>query len=307
MHLEKNTSSTKKSARICTAQYLMKPIHNWDEIEEQVAYFGLLAEKYQSDFLLLPEYFGIQLFSTMPEDWSDKKCLKALTEMHGHYLQMLKALAKKHNLYIVGGSHPVLREDGKIYNVAHFFTPSGKVFTQDKLHITPGEQQTWDYRAGNQVKLLNTPFGRIGIQICYDIEFPEVARLMALHGAEIIFVPFYTRDLFGYQRVRFSAQARSIENYIYTVISGSTGNLGVPSNPICYSKSAILTPSDVGFPHQCVASEAEPNIQTVAVADLDLAILRDLRVNGTVQPLVDRREDLYLLKLSKAIEIVEID
>lgn len=307
MQLEKNTASTNKSVRICAAQYLMKPIRDWDEIEKQVAYFGVLAEKYQSDFLLLPEYFGIQLFSAMPEDWSDKKRLKALTEKHDLYLRLLKTLSKKHNLYIVGGSHPVQKEDGKIYNVAHFFTPSGNVYTQDKLHITPTEQQTWDYQAGNQVKLFDTPFGRIGIQICYDIEFPEIARLMALNGVEIIFIPFYTADLFGYQRVRFSAQSRAIENYLYSVISGSTGNLGAPSNPMCYSQSAILTPSDVGFPRQCVAAEAEPNMQTVVVADLNLAILRDLRLNGTVQPLIDRREDLYSLELSKAMEIIEID
>lgn len=299
--------SVSNKVRVSSAQYLLTPVTSWKEIEDQVEYFCFMAKEKQSNILLLPEYFGIQFFSCMPENWSDNQRIKALCEKHENYLKLFLHLSQKYELMIIGGSHPVCKEDGHIYNVAHLFTSSGKVYTQDKLHITPTERSTWDYKPGNSLRLFDTPFGRLGIQICYDIEFPEVSRILAINGVDIIFVPFFTRDLYGYHRVRFSAQARSIENYLYSVVSGSTGNLLQPPDLSGYSRSAIFTPSDVGFPKSAVLAEVESNNKSMIFGDLDLLLLHELRLKGTVKPLEDRREDVYSLTLNKPIDIIKVD
>jgi len=307
MHSTNKPPSKNKTVRVCAAQYQMQVIQSWSQIEEQVTYFVNVAQRYQAQFLLFPEYFGVQYFSCLPKEWTDKEMLSALVEKHDQYKNMFKVLAKEHQLFIMGGSQPVRKEDGHIYNIAHLFTPSGNIYTQEKLHITPTEREIWGYHSGDGFKLFDTPFGRIGIQVCYDIEFPEVSRMMALNGAEIIFTPFYTGDIYGYQRVRYSAQARAVENYIYTAISGSCGSLPVPSNLICYSQSAIFTPSDVGFPSTAIAAEALPNQKTVVVADLNLDYLQKIRETGTVKPLQDRREDIYCIHSNIPVEIVQVD
>lgn len=293
--------------RVCAAQYLMRPIRTWKDLESNVEFFAETADTYDSHFLVMPEYFTAQMFSTMPSSLEPLKAMKRLAGMTDKYIAMFKRLAKKHQLYIVGGSTAVLRDDGHLYNVAHFFTPNGKVYTQDKLHITPSERELWNIRPGNGLKVFNTPLGRIAIQVCYDIEFPEVSRLLALAGAEVIFVPFSTDEKKAYYRIRYSAHARSVENYIYTVIAGNAGNLPNKQYLLNYSQSAILTPSDFAFPTHAVAAEADPNVETVVVGELALSNLAKQREIGSVKPLYDRRTDIFELKSNIPIEIIHVD
>ena len=298
---------TVRRVRVCAAQYLMRPIKSWEDLETNVDFFADTADTYDCHFLVLPEYFTVQMFSTMPSDIEPMKAMKALAGMKDKYISMLKRLAKKHQLYIVGGSTPVIREDGHLYNVSHFFTPGGKVYTQDKLHITPSERELWNIRPGNGLKVFDTPLGRVAIQVCYDIEFPEVSRLLALAGAEVIFVPFSTDEKKAYYRIRYSAHARSVENYIYTVISGNAGNLPNKQYLLNYSQSAIITPSDFSFPTHAIAAEADPNVETVVVGELALSNLAKQREIGSVKPLYDRRTDIFELKSNIPIEIIHVD
>ena len=113
---------------------------------------------------------------------------------------MFSSFARKHNVYIIGGTQPV-SENGSMYNTAHLFTPTGHVYTQEKLHITPEERKEADIQPGRAIRIFKTPFARVAIQICYDIEFPEVSRLLTLAGAEIIFVPYYTEEKKACHRV----------------------------------------------------------------------------------------------------------
>ena len=130
--------------------------------------------------------------------------------------------------------------------------------------------------------------------ICYDIEFPELARIATDKGANIIFTPFCTEDRQGYLRVRYCAQARAIENQVYTVISGTVGNLPQTENmDIQYAQSAIFTPSDFEYPRDGIVGETNANIEMVLIGDVDLEILRRQRLSGTVRQLKDRRKDLY--------------
>ena len=136
----------------------------------------------------------------------------------------------------------------------------------------------------------------MAIIICYDIEFPELSRIAVSKGAKIIFVPFNTDDRRAYLRVRYCAQARAIENQVYVVLTGCVGNLPQVENlDIHFSQAAILTPSDVEFSREAIASEAVPNTETLIYQDLDLNLLHRNREMGNAQTWNDRKKGFYTL------------
>jgi predicted amidohydrolase len=296
-----------RKVRVCAAQYMMRRIQSWEEFEQSVEFFVDTADIYHCHFLLFPELFTAVLFSVLPHDLEDRAAMLALAGMHDRYQDLLRTKAMERNLYIIGGSHPVLR-DGKLYNVAHLFTPSGAIHTQDKLHITPVERENWGIQPGKGLKVFNTPLGRIAILVCYDVEFPELARLLAMLGVEILFVPFSTDEKKAYYRIRYTAQARAVENYIYVVMAGNVGNLpAVRAYLLNYGQAAILTPSDFPFPLEAKLGEAEPNAETVVISDIDLTSLVQQRHVGSVRPLHDRRIDMYELTSKVKIEVIRAE
>ena len=296
-----------RKVRVAAAQFLFRRISDWEEFENTVEFFVDSADAYHCHFLVLPELFTSQLFSTMPSGISFEDAIEALVDYTPRYFELCQHLATSRQIYLIAGSHPVRRE-GKLYNVAHMFTPSGKLYTQDKLHVTPTEREDWGIRAGTGITVFDTPLGRIAIQVCYDIEFPEVSRLIGLHGADIIFVPFSTDDRKAYNRVRYTAQARAIENCCYVVLSGNVGNLPTIKNYLLnYGQSAILSPSDLNFPTDAIVGEADPNVETMVVAELDLSSITALRNMGSVRPLIDRRTDLYSVEARMPVSVVRVD
>ena len=162
------------------------------------------------------------------------------------------------------------------------------------IRAWPDENAYWGLSGGTRLQVFDTDPTRIGILICYDIEFPELGRILIERGIDILFVLYWTDTKNGYQRVCTCAQARAVENEIYVVITGSVGNLPKVENmDIQYSQSAIFTPSDFAFPHDSVAAEATPNTEMSLIADLDLDELMELREQGSVRNALDRRRDLY--------------
>lgn len=295
-----------RKIRVCAAQYQMRPIKSWDELEKQVEFFAETADEYHCHFLLFPELFTAQLFSMLPSDMDFVESVLEVSKYEEKYLKMFKRSAEQHGLYIIGGSHPV-HVEGELRNRAHLFTPTGNVYTQDKIHITPSERQYYDIQPGDHLKVFDTPMGRIGILVCYDVEFPELARLLTLHGIEVLFVPFATDERKSYFRIRHCSQARAVENIIYVVMAGCVGNLPqVRSFLINYGQAAVCTPCDVAFPTNGVLAEAEPNMETVVIAELDLNDLAMARQLGTVKLLQDRRADLYSITSKFPIEVVQV-
>jgi predicted amidohydrolase len=200
---------------------------------------------------------------------------------------------------IICGSLPIY-EDDKLYNVAYLCRRDGSWDVQYKIHITPNELTSWMFSGGETIKVFDTDAGKIGILICYDIEFPELGRIMAEQGLEILFVPFVTDTQNGYNRVRHCAQARAIENECYVAIAGCVGNLPRVSNmDIQYAQSAVFSPSDFAFPTNTIVSEATPNTEMTLIVDVNLDLLKELHVHGSVRNLKDRRTDLYSLKWKK--------
>ena len=296
-----------RKIRICAAQYHMRPIHSWQEFQRTVEFFVDTANTYHSHFLLMPELFTAQLFTLMPADLEPRVAIRRLAEMTDRYLEMFVQLAQQNGIYIIGGSQPVVR-DGDLYNVAHLFTPTGNVYTQDALHIPPTERTDFDIEPGDDIRVFDTPLARIGIQVSYDVEFPELSRLQTLAGAEIIFVPYSTDERKAYDRIRISAQARAVENFIYTVIAGNVGNLPTARNYLInYGRASVFTPSDFAFPPLAIAGESDANVETVLITDLDLTSLAQQRDVASVRHLYDRRLDLYDVRAKRTVKVVRTE
>lgn len=287
--------------RIAAVQYALRHIDNWEGFENQVNFVLNAAADYQPHFVLLPELFTTQLLSFMDHNDAPSavRKLPAYTE---RYVELLRAHAMRHGYFLLGGSHPNLR-DGKLLNTAFLFTPSGEVHTQDKIHRTRWEKEKWNTDHGDVLKVFQTPHGKIAILICYDIEFPELARRVAEEGAEIIFVPSCTDDRQGFLRVRYCCHARAIENQVYVVMTSTVGNLPVTGLRLHYGQASIITPSDFPFPRDGIAAEGMINQEQIVVADVDLAVLNENRLKGTTIPLLDKRNSFYGLRP----EVVTLD
>jgi predicted amidohydrolase/GNAT superfamily N-acetyltransferase len=278
--------------RVCAVQYMMRVVRSFDDFAEHCTYFVDVASDYKCDFIMFPEMFTTQLLSFLKVK-RPGKAMRALSEFTPRYLDLFTKLAIKHNINIVGGSHFAIEDDG-LYNISFLFRRDGTIGKQYKIHITPGERRWWGVKPGRKVEIFDTDKGKIAILVCYDIEFPELARIAVRKGANIIFVPFNTDERRAYLRIRYCAHARCIENGIYVVIAGCVGNLPMVQNlDIHYAQSAILTPSDIPFQRDGVAAECAPNIETLIFQDLDLRLLKKHRSDGSVLTWLDRRSDLY--------------
>lgn len=287
---------TVEPVRIGAVQYHMRPVANFDEFARQAEYFVDVAGDYQCDFLLFPELFTTQLLSCMEHE-RPGLAARRLATYTPRYLEFFTEMAVKYDTNIIGGSQFVIEED-TLYNVSFLFGRDGSIGRQAKLHITPSERRWWGVTGGDRLEILETDCGPVSIQVCYDCEFPELGRMAAARGANILFVPFNTDSRAAYWRVRNCAAARCIENHLYAVIAGCTGNLPFVENAdVHYAQTAILTPSDVMFARDGISGEANPNIETVIIQDVDLELLRRHRATGSVQNWSDRRTDFYKLRV----------
>jgi len=291
-----------RKVRVACVQYLMRKVRSFADFARQVTYFIDIAADYQADFVLLPELYSVQLLS-MTETLSAQEGMRKLADYTQKFVDLMKGLAVRYGLTIVAGSHPV-RDNDRLYNVSFVCLPNGLVVPQPKLHITPNERRWWGISGGHSLQVVDTPLCKIGVLICYDIEFPEAARYLADQGAEIIFVPFCTDNRQGYLRVRYCAQARAIENQIYVAMAGNVGNLPDVNNmDIQYGQACVLTPCDFAFARDGIQAEADSNEETLLICDLDLDDLHESRSGGTVTPRLDRRPDLFRITSSLIREV----
>lgn len=288
---------TKSIVRLGVVQWQMRRFASFDDFMQQAEFFIDTVSDYKSDIILFPELFNAPLIH-LYEGSSPADAMRMLAEFSEKMRQSMTDMALSYNINIITGSVPLLREDGTLINVSYLCRRDGTWDFQEKLHITPDEETHWGFSGGDKLKVFDTDVGKVGILICYDVEFPELARLQTEKGMKILLVPFWTDTQNGYLRVRRCAQARAIENECYVAISGSVGNIPkVETMGIQYSQAAIFTPSDFSFPHDATASEATPGVETTLITDLDLDLLKELRRMGSVRNMESRRTDLYNLSL----------
>lgn len=246
------------------------------------------AARRGASIVLLPELLTTEWLAC---DAGSVDLHQAIRELDRHrpvYLQRFSELARLHGLTIVAGTHYSLLGEN-LQNVAYAFEPDGTVHTQAKLHPTPYEAETFGLVPGHGVKPLRLAGVRCAIVICYDAEFPEVARAARAGGAEVLLVPYNTELAAGHHRVRRAASARAVENQVYVVTAGAVGRFEHAFDAEDHhAASAAFGPSDHGFPDDGVLAELAPNVAGVLTVDLDLALLRRSMRTGAVRPWLDR-------------------
>ena len=291
----KMRSRIRKNVRIGLVQWKMRLYNSIDELFQQAEYFIDSISNYKADFAVFPEYFNGPLMGEF-DDMSEADAMRAVAQYTSIIAEKFSEMAVRYNVNIIAGSMPVY-EDNILKNAGYLCHRNGKVEVYEKIHVTPDEEKFWGLKGGDILQVFDTDAGKIGILICYDVEFPELARLLADEGMQILFVPYLTDTQNAYMRVRACAQARAIENECFVAITGSVGNLPKIENfDIQYSQSAVFTPSDFSFPSNAVKSEATANTEMILISDVNLKLLDELHAYGSVRNLKDRRTDFYEVK-----------
>tara|TARA_R110002051_G_scaffold138637_2_gene211424 strand:+ start:4691 stop:6214 length:1524 start_codon:yes stop_codon:yes gene_type:complete len=288
-------ATKKKIIRLGLIQWQMRNYKNLDDLMQQAEFFIDSVSGYRSDFALFPEFFNAPLMAEN-NHLKESDAIRELAKHTSEIVQKFSELAISYNINIITGSMPEIKDD-LLYNVGYLCKRDGTTERYEKLHVTPDEAKIWGMQGGSELKTFDTDCGKIGILICYDSEFPELSRLLADEGMDILFVPFLTDTQNGYSRVRHCAQARAIENECYVAIAGSVGNLPRVNNmDIQFAQSMVFTPCDFSFPANGIKAEATPNTEMILIADVDIDLLRELNQFGSVKNLRDRRKDLFELR-----------
>lgn len=285
-------SGNKTVVRLGLVQWQMRTYKSMEELMQQAEYFIDTLSGYRSDFALFPEFFNAPLMAEN-NHLSEPMAIRELAKHTGDIVKKFSELAISYNINVISGSMPEIVDD-ILYNVGYLCHRDGKIERYEKLHVTPDEAKVWGMKGGNVLKTFDTDCGKVGVLICYDSEFPELSRILADDGMDILFIPFLTDTQNGYSRVRNCAQARAIENECYVAIAGSVGNLpNVHNMDIQFAQSMVFTPCDFQFPTNGIKAEATPNTEMILIADVDLGLLRELHTFGSVRNLQDRRLDIY--------------
>jgi predicted amidohydrolase len=293
--------------RVASCQYFIRPVESFAQFEAQVEGLVETASDYECRLLVFPEYFICQLLTTLEKrDEPFDRQVRHLAKLEGRIVEMFQRLAKKSGMYIVGGTLPAVDppDEETLYNECYVYGPTGEWEVQGKLHMTRFEKEEWHVSPHTTFRIFETDFGRIAVTICYDVEFPELARAAALKGANILVVPSCTDDRQGFLRVRYCAQARAIENQMYVIHSGTVGSLPmIPAVSLNYGQASILSPSDFGFGRDGILAEGMPNLEQMILGELDMDLLESSRAEGTVLPLTDART---MKQIDSDLEIVTL-
>lgn len=283
-----------EEVRIAAAQYPIELLPSFEAWEVKISHWVAEAARQGAQLLLFPEYAAMELAGCDPAAASDlQHTLELVMALSERADELHRRLAAFHGLVIVGGSGPVRDDRGLIVNRARLFCPDGSIAWQDKIVMTRFEREIWGISGGTQISAIHTPFGPVGISICYDAEFPMIARAQAEAGAKIILVPSATDTMQGYWRVRIGAQARALENQCYTVQAPTVGLAPwLPSLDENYGAAAIYGPPDGITPDDGVFAIGQAQQGQWLLADLDLSQVDQWRRNGTVMPFRDWPEQM---------------
>ena len=292
--------------RVAALQYFIRPVQSFDQFRDQVEGLVESARDYRCGLVVFPEYFVIQLLTLGNVRRPIKEQIRDLARQAPRVAELMAGLARKHDLYISAGSFPVIDDADSdiVYNDSFLFNRSGDFAVQGKLHMTRFENEEWRVSPRAQLRIVETEFGKVGTAICYDVEFPEIARVAARAGAHILLVPTCTDDRQGYLRVRYCAHARSIENQMYVVVSCTVGSMPmVPAVSMNYGQAAVLTPSDFAFSRDGILAEGNVNQEMMVVGELNLQTILDTRTSGTVIPLYDSRNTAAIVSSLEEIRL----
>ena len=275
--------------RFASCQYAIALFEDWAAYAADLERLAQEAAAEGAQLLLLPEYSAMALTGLLPEaDRADlHKSIAGIQLLIPRWLDLCETITRRHGVWFCPGSAPVLDADGKYRNRAWLLGPGGPLGHQDKIMMTRFERQQWFIAAGaDGLRTFDTPFGRLGILICYDNEFPMLARRLAEAGVELVLAPSCTDTEAGYHRVRIGAQARALENQFAVLVSPTAGR--APWSPAVdenFGRAALYVPADYGMPPDGVLAQSEEVFTAQSrwlFGEIDLAGVAALRHEGQV-------------------------
>ena len=236
---------------LAAAAYPLTAFHHFDDFAAHLGHWVAEAAAKGADLLVFPEYGAMEL-------------------------------AARHGVHILGASGPVF--DGpRPVNRSTLYAPGGILGHQDKQIMTRFERETWNVVAGRGLTAFDTDLGRIGVVICYDSEFPLLARALVEQGAEILLAPSCTDSLAGFTRVRVGSMARALENQCIVAHSPTVGLCDFcPAVDENIGAASIYGPPDRGFPPTGILAEGGMNSPGWTIADVSLEAIREVRRDGGV-------------------------
>lgn len=274
--------------KIAAAAYPLTFLEDFAAYDAKLSSWVAEAAGQGADLLVFPEYGAMELAALGGASVAaDQEAGLHEVARHRPAVDDLHMrLAAAHGVLILGASGPVfdraLHPDRPV-NRATLYGPDGILGHQDKSIMTRFEREDWDVVGGDRLTLFDTDCGKIGVSICYDSEFPLLARALAEAGCEILLVPSATEGLAGFTRVRVGAMARALEGQMITVQAPVVGLApwcaGMEENT---GRAAIYGPPDHGFPPEGIIAEGVPGQPGWVYADIDLEAVRAVRRDGGV-------------------------
>jgi predicted amidohydrolase len=273
------------NVKVASAQYDISFLENWPSYQSKVERWVVEAIEQDAKILLFPEYASMELASLFGKEVysSLSKQLAAMQSLHDDYLELFQGLAEKYQCIIQSGTFPVKTDSGAYRNRAYLFMPDGRIDYQDKLMMTRFENEQWLIQKGEELKCFDTEYGKIAISICYDSEFPMLARKQVEAGANLILVPSCTDTMAGYHRVKIGCQARALENQCYVVQATLVGDAPwSEAVDVNIGAAAIYTPVDRGFPDNGILAVGRLNAVQWVIAEVSLSACGTVREQGQV-------------------------
>ncbi|WP_216830299.1 nitrilase-related carbon-nitrogen hydrolase [Alkalihalobacterium elongatum] len=281
-----------RSVKISACQFELKKLRNFEDFVQQIQE-QLIQVPSDSDYVIFPELFTTGLLTTLPqfENFSVKE-MTLLNQFTDQFKEFFIKTAKERNQVIIAGSH-LEYKNNNLFNITYLFDKNGTYVEHKKTHIFPAEAQ-WGTNEGDEINVFDIGPAKVGIANCYEMQIPEVSRILAVQGAEIIFSPSYTFSEYGFWRVRHCAHSRCIENQVYVVHCSTIGTPGgiIPKG---IGKASILSPCDEPWSKKGIVVEGEMNKSMTITGTVNIDELANNRESGATTTFNDRkrREELY--------------
>lgn len=227
--------------------------------------------------LVLPEYLSETCLAFKPDGLQPNEETSFMADAGAEFFLLLDGMAEKHGVSLLAGTWPVKTERG-ITNTAVLFTADGREIRQDKLSLTPFEQDrdVWHLTPGTGLKVFQLDGLKMAILICLDIEMPALSCLLASAGVDLILVPSMTEKLSGYHRVFGCAKARAVELMCAVAACGVVGRaVGTTQNDTNVSGAALYLPCEEELGFAGIGAEEPP---TGGQAGEDLFLLAKVPV-----------------------------
>ncbi|MBC2668904.1 carbon-nitrogen hydrolase family protein [Novosphingobium piscinae] len=270
---------------VAAAQYPIDRLGSWADYVAKLERWVGEAAAGGAALAVFPEYGAMELAALDPATMGDLAgSLASVAALAPQVDALHAALAARHGIHLLAATMPVHLGGMHYVNRARLFAPNGRMGWQDKLVMTRFEREQWHVAAGGPLHLFQTALGPIGVTICYDSEFPLLARALVEAGAEILLVPSCTDSLQGYWRVRIGAQARALEGQMIAIQAPTVGKAAwSPAVDVNRGAAGVYGPPDGDFPTDGVIAAGVEGAPQWLFAEIDLAALGAVRQTGAVR------------------------